>query len=74
MENIVEGVEDEREKEGSPADAQCCEDSEGCEVMRVSFGVNHIDGPSCCSSPYQGHHCQTERTIDKLRITFIENT
>ena len=58
MERIVEDVEDERQTEGSPANSQCSEDSGGCELMRMSISVNHVDG---LSGLYQGHHCQTER-------------
>ena len=59
MESVVEDVEDEREKEGSPANSQCGEDSGGCEVMGISSSVNHSDGLSSFGH-YQGHHCQTE--------------
>ena len=57
MENIVEGVEDEREKEGSPANPQRCEDRGGCDGVRNSVSVNHSDG---LLGHYQGHHCHTE--------------
>ena len=43
MESIVDGVEDEGETEGSPANPQCYENSGGCEVMRMSVSVNHFD-------------------------------
>ena len=59
MESIVEDVEDQRQTESSPANSQRCEDSGGCDVMRISLSVNHSDGPSSCSSHYQGHHRQT---------------
>ena len=58
MESIVEDVEDERETEGSPTHHQACEDSGGCDGMRIPLSVNHSDGLSRCGH-YQGHHCQT---------------
>ena len=59
MESIVEDVEEERETEGSPANSESCEDNGGCDSMGISISVNHSDGPSSCSSHYQGHHRQT---------------
>ena len=61
MESVVEDVEDERQTEGSPANSQCCQYIGGCDDMRISLSVNHSDGPSSCSSLYQGQYCQTER-------------
>ena len=72
MESVVEDVEDEREKEGSPANSQCGEDSGGCEVMGISSSVNHSDGLSGCSSLYQGHHCQTERINDNIILKILD--
>ena len=66
MESIVEDVEDDRETEGSPPNSQCDENSGGADEMRISFGVNHIDGLSSCGH-YQGHNCQAERI--KMRIS-----
>ena len=45
MESIVEDVEDQRETEGSPANAQCCDDFGGCDLVRNS---NQSDGLSRC--------------------------
>ena len=59
MESIVEDVEDQRETESSPANEECCEDSGGCDGMRISLSVNHRDFLSS-SGLYQGYHCQTE--------------
>ena len=62
MESVVEDVEDEREKEGSPANSQSCEDSGGCELMRMSISVQHRDVLTSYGH-YQGHHCQTKNQI-----------
>ena len=62
MESIVEDVEEERQTEGSPANTQCCEDSGGCDDMRISISVNHSDALSRFGNYlYKGYHCQTER-------------
>ena len=50
MESIVDGVEDEGETEGSPANPQCNEKIGGFEVMSQAVGVNHSDG---LSTPHQ---------------------
>ena len=63
MESVVEDVEDERETEGSPANYQRCEDSGGCDDMRISLSVHHSDGLSWCGH-YQGHHSQTENNSE----------
>ena len=60
MESVVDGVEDEGETAGSPANPQCNENSGGFEVMRMSFSVNHWDGLPICGL-YQGHQRQTGR-------------
>ena len=59
MESIVQDVEDDRKKEGSPANSQSFEDSGGCDWMRISISVNHIDGHFRYGH-YQGRHCQAE--------------
>ena len=59
MESVVEDVEDEREKEGSPANSQSCEDSGGCELMRMSISVQHRDVLTWCG-PHQSHHSQAD--------------
>ena len=58
MESVVEDVEDEREKEGSPADDEGGEDSGGCDGMGVSIRVQHSDSLSRFGHD-QGHHCYT---------------
>ena len=62
MESIVEDVEDEREKEGSPADDEGGEDSGGCDGMGVSISVQHSDGLSRFGHD-QGHHCYTRNIL-----------
>ena len=63
MESIVEDVEDERETEGSPANSECFKDSGGCEVMRMSLSVYHVDGLSR-HGHYRGRHCQAEKQCE----------
>ena len=59
MESVVEDVEDEREKEGSPANPQRCEDNGGGDGTIFSLSVDHRDGLTSCGH-YQGHYCQAE--------------
>ena len=69
MESVVEDVEDQRQTEGSPANFQCCEDSGGCDGMKISLNVNHSDG---FSGHYQGPYCQTERINEKIVLKILE--
>ena len=63
MESIVEDVEDDREKEGSPANSQSFKDSGGGDWMRISVSINHMDGHFRYSH-YQGRHCQAENNCE----------
>ena len=76
MESIVEDVEDEREKEGNPANSKCFIDGGGTEGVRISICVNHSDGLSRHGHCYyQGRHCQAENNCS-INLSFYktENT
>ena len=60
MESIVEDVEDQRQTEGCPANAQSCEDSGGCDGVGISISVYDVDGVSSCGH-YQCYHRQTTK-------------
>ena len=71
MQGVVDDVQEEREKEGSPANSQGYQHSGGCDLMTNSSRISYSDDVFS-RDLYQDHHCQTEQRDLNLEINISQ--